>query len=97
MPSPRLQTADRGASHGVSKGMCVRFAEETSLSIADHKQKKKEKKFSLVVPSKLLWALSLEKQCTLTCYVKHVPLWDGCQKTAQPYGNCNDLGALWER
>ena len=43
MPSPRLQTADRGASHGVSKGMCVRFAEETSLSIADHKKKKKKK------------------------------------------------------
>ena len=41
MPSPRLQTADRGASHGVSKGMCVRFAEETSLSIADHKKRKK--------------------------------------------------------
>lgn len=96
MPSPGQQTTDRGASHGVSKGMCVCFAEETSLSIADHKKKKK-KKFSLVVQTKLLWALSLEKQRTLTCYVKHIPLWDGCQKTAQPYGNCNDLRALWER
>lgn len=41
MPSPGQQTTDRGASHGVSKGMCACFAEETSLSIADHKKKKK--------------------------------------------------------
>ena len=48
MPSPGLQTADRGASHGVSKGMCVCFAEETSLSIADHKKKKKRKKILII-------------------------------------------------
>lgn len=28
---------------------------------------------------------------------RHSPLWDACQKTAQPYGNCNDSGALWGR
>lgn len=40
MPSPGQQTTDRGASRGLSKGMCACFAEETSLSIADQKKKK---------------------------------------------------------
>lgn len=41
MPSPGQQTTDRGASRGLFKGMCACFAEETSLSIADQKKKKK--------------------------------------------------------
>lgn len=65
--------ADRGTSHRVSMGMCACFAEETSLTTANLYHHPPKIPVSLEVQTKLPWALSPEKQHTLTCYVRHTP------------------------
>lgn len=70
----------------------------TLLLSTIHQKKKKKKKTCLIRSANQAPMATVPREAayTLTCLMRHGPLWDACQKTAQPCGNCSDSGAHWE-
>lgn len=68
------------------------------LAAIHHPPKKKKKKTCLIRSANQAPMATVPREAayTLTCLMRHGPLWDACQKTAQPCGNCSDSGAHWE-
>lgn len=97
MPSPEQRLLIKGRAAGCLLGVCACFAEETSsplqTCITALLLPPPTRKPSLVRCAHQAPRDTVPGEAAHTDLLAEAsPLWGDCQKTAQPDGNCNDLG-----